>query len=179
MGTANTGRDCLQGITDSWISKWLYYATVSLLLFTNAARAEIFPVRATLTYTASAPQSARLTIEATDGKSYALLLRPQKTAAADFIDLILLPVGAKEDARNLLEPKAWHGHQKFMLAGWDYVNGPDKSTFGRERTFNLKGERLSVKATVSKVEVKPIKGSTPNAHTFTELVLDIEVSNLK
>lgn len=125
-----------------------------------------------------------LKIEGTDGKVYELTLHREingDVEPVEFLDLVLLPAGANESTRNLLEPslKYWHGYQEFMLSGNDYVEGPAKSLYGPTRSFMLKKQHMMVKATVSQVDVRPIKTLSPNSYAFNRIVVDVEVSNLK
>jgi hypothetical protein len=107
----------------------LFFLALMLPLFAAGAHAEIFPVRATLSYSETEPTPPSLKIESTDGRFYELALRAEEMSpiGSEFFALLLLPMGASENARNLLAPPNWHGYIKFMLAGWDYGSGPSKS----------------------------------------------------
>ncbi len=120
------------------------FGILVLLPFIGIVRAEVFPVHATLVYLASSPTTPSLKVEAIDGKSYELALKPGLDAKDNVVvvDLVLRRVGSDQ---NLLEPTGrWHGLQAFNFGANDLANGPDRAIYGATRKFLIKREKYII-----------------------------------
>lgn len=63
-------------------------------------------------------------------------LKPEYDVGGRLLGWDLILQTATRPSRNLLEPRGnWRGLQPWMLRANDLAAGPDKSAFGRERTF--------------------------------------------
>jgi hypothetical protein len=151
------------------------------VLFANAAaRSQGVSLQTIATFSSKFPENRwSVPLKSTDGQTlYILSLEPDFDTRRHVItvELVLQHPGAKADSPNLLDPTGKrHGLQPYQFPSAGFVQGIDKSTFGRKRTVVLKKLGLIVEMTVLKAEVSPTTSGNAGGYQIDTLEVHITV----
>jgi len=151
-----------------------------MALTVSAAQVRILPFHINAVYSrdrSNKPWSAL--IHAVDGKrAYQLFFDEEHDARGTLccIHLVLNDGMGRHPNLNLLRPKGnWHGLQPYDFVASDFLQGIDKSAFGRHRTINVERKGIVVQIEVLEVKVNPVPGGEPEIGGLT---LSVNADNL-
>jgi hypothetical protein len=146
-----------------------------------AAQRRISPLHARAEFSRSRPTDVwSAFVRSDDGtRAYKLYFHPERNVKGSLVavDLVLNDLGHLSPDSNLLSPSGnWHGLQPYDFVASDFLQGPDKSTFGAHRKIEVKRGGLVVGINVLEVKVT---SSREGDAQIGDLTLELVVDNLE